>query len=287
MTELADLERQQIAQKIHNAIDDYDISQRSNFKGHRLPLSKIGEECARSLYYDFRWARTETMDARMTRFLKRGNDEEARWIEKLRAIGFEVWDLDPNAGDRARNKQFKVRACRDHAGGFLDGVGQSLFAPMPMLLEFKFISTGPFGKIVSQGVQKQRPLHWAQMCSYGRAYDLKYALYFVNNRNDDDINVQCLELDWKLADDLLRKADEIITAKRPPARIAESPTYLTCKFCKHSDHCHGNAPVDKSCRTCEDASPIDAGKWHCAKWNATIPYDAEEKGCDAYRAMLR
>ncbi len=80
------------AQQIKDAIDAYCAEAYDD--GHRTHLgaSLIGHECSRHLWYVFRWVRHERFPPRMLRLFNRGHREEARFIEWLRGIGWEVSD---------------------------------------------------------------------------------------------------------------------------------------------------------------------------------------------------
>lgn len=219
----------------------------------------------------------------MQRLFNRGHREEARFIEWLRGIGFEVWDVTDSG------EQHRVKAVRGHFGGSLDGINRAperYRITEPMLCEFKTNGTGSgFTKLKEQGVAVAKPKHFAQMSIYGRSYGFKYALYLCINKNDDDIYVEIVELDWRLADDLLRKADEIISAEIAPPKIAFNEAFFECKYCAFVGICHrGDAP-ERNCRSCINAKAVDNGEWFCQVYGSNIPSDFISKTCDSYRAI--
>lgn len=281
-------ERQALATKIKDLIDAHCVEKYGGYRSHRLSVSELGDECARRLWYKFRWAAHKPVGGRLARFFERGNLEEARWIGWLKGIGFEVWDIDPNAKPEAKNKQFRVKACSDHVGGFLDGVGRTdlVGTPLVLLLEFKAIATAAFTKLANEGVAKNRPKYFSQMSSYGKHHGLKYGLFCASCRNDDNLHIEVVELNFNLADDLMRKAEDIVRSQAPPTRLAESPTYYECKTCDFAEVCHNKGAMDKSCRTCTNSSPVEGGKWWCSLWKLDIPYEIEEAGCDSFKAMM-
>src|SRR5205823_6534586 len=81
-----------------------------------LGASELGDVCARRLYYKFRWFRDVQHSGRLSRLFNRGQLEEARFVEWLRAIGFQVWNVDENG------KQFHIARSNLHLGGSIDGV---------------------------------------------------------------------------------------------------------------------------------------------------------------------
>ena len=111
-----EIDCEKLAQELKSKIDAYCVEVYDG--GHRshLGASLIGHECSRHLWYVFRWAKHEQFDARMLRLFNRGHREEARFIEWLRGIGWEVSD-GPNGED-----QWRVSAVMGHFGGSLDGM---------------------------------------------------------------------------------------------------------------------------------------------------------------------
>ncbi len=273
----------QLAKQVLTDIDAYCCAAYDD--GHRkhLGASLIGHECERYLYYVFRWVKKEKFSGRMLRLFNRGHREEARFIEWLRGIGFDVWEVDEEAGvdDDGNPKQFRIKGVLGHFGGSLDGKGVPPYIDVPMLLEFKTSGTGHrFEALKKNGVKVEKEQHYAQMCTYGRKYGFKYALYMCINKNDDDLHVEAVALDWNYGAALEAKADRIVRTKQPPQRIASSPAFEKCKYCAMVDICHNNAPVEKNCRSCQHSEPVDGGKWFCHTFQQEIPDEYIAQGCN-------
>lgn len=275
--------RKHVAAQILADIDAYCAEAYDD--GHRkhLGASLIGHDCARYLWYVFRWAKHEKHSGRMQRLFNRGHREEARFVEWLRGIGFQVWEVTEEGA------QYRVKAVAGHFGGSLDGINQ---APPkyrigePMLCEFKTQGTGAgFTKLKEQGVKLCKPRHFAQMSIYGRNYGFRFALYMAINKNDDDLHVEIVELDWRLADDLLRKAEDVITAQRAPSKLAENEAFFECKYCPFVGICHRGEQPERNCRSCQNAKPIENGEWYCEVHNSVIPSDFIPQGCEQYQAI--
>lgn len=273
--------RKQLAERIKADIDAYCVKAYDD--GHRTHLgaSLIGHDCGRYLWYVFRWAKREEFNGRMLRLFNRGHREEDRFVEWLKGIGFEIWTVDEGTG-----KQFRVGAVHGHFGGSLDGINKAPPAyPInePMLCEFKTSGTGSkFTELSDKGVQFAKPQHYNQMSTYGAFYKLRYALYMCINKNDDDLYIEIVELDWTLAAANVRKAENVITSKGPPPRVAESEAFHTCKYCNFVGICHRKQAVDKNCRSCQHAEAIAEGQWHCHRWGNTIPKDYIPQGCNEH-----
>jgi hypothetical protein len=224
----------------------------------------------------------------MLRLFQRGHHEEARFTEYLTGIGAQVVEFQPDADGNANKgeQQYRIKAVMGHFGGSLDGqimLPERYGIPFGMLSEYKTKGTGAgFVKLCKEGVQLVAPQHYAQMSMYGRAYGYKYALYMCVNKNDDSLHVEVVELDWRLGEELERKAYDVITAQVPPAKIAETPAFHTCKMCHFSGICFSGEAVEVNCRSCVNASPVDNGEWYCNVYQGVIPSDFIKQGCDKH-----
>ncbi len=268
--------RKAIALQLLTDIDAYCVKEFTDEHRSHLGASLIGKECAREIWYDFRWVKYQVFEARMLRLFNRGKMEEELFIKWLRGIGCQVWEVDPQTG-----KQFRIWGVNGHYGGSADSVGILPYLPdFPILLEFKTHNTKSFVNLVNKGLILSKPQHYSQMCSYGKHYNFRYGLYVAVNKNDDDLYPELVELDWKLAHDLSNKAQDIIESKFPPLRISDNPAYFTCKWCNKADICHADAPVEINCRSCKCAIPVEDAKWKCTRFNAIIPPDYIKRGCE-------
>lgn len=287
-------EREAIALQIKDDINEY--CRVTYDDGHRshLGASMIGDICLRRLWYGFRWVQSSKFDGRMQRLFNRGHKEEARWIEWLRGIGIQIWELADDG------KQFRIDDVEKHFGGSLDGIGlvsaeaikrkpiyQLLADVGPFLTEYKTYNRKTFDKLVKDGVRKSKPRHWVQMCSYGRKYGYAYALYCPICKDDDDIHPEIVELDWNVGADAVRKAEHVITSQSAPPRYSELPSHIECKFCDFHAVCHRGAPFEKNCRSCRFAQPVANGEWFCGGYNAIIPKEFIPHGCPAHREVGR
>lgn len=285
-------ERKRIAAEIMQDIDAYCVAAYDD--GHRkhLGASLIGHECSRYLWNVFRWLKREKFTGRQLRLFQRGHLEEARFEEYLRGIGAEVIAFQPDADGNANKgeQQFRIVGVMGHFGGSLDGqikLPAKYGVGFGMLSEYKTKGTGRgFTELREKGVKLAAPMHYAQMSMYGRHYGYKYALYMSVNKNDDDMHVEITELDWQLAEQLERKAEDVITSPYPPAKIAQSPAFGKCKMCNFSDICHNGAEVEINCRSCAASSPVDGGQWFCRVYGSNIPLDYVAKGCDKHVPVI-
>lgn len=279
-------DRAQLEETIIADINAYCVSKFSN--GHRdhLGASVLGDPCSRRLFYQFRWCKKEQFSGRMLRLFDVGNQAENRFVEYLRGIGFEVFERNPET-----QKQYQFKAINGHYAGSADGICKppdryGLDTSIVLLNEFKTNGTGAgFTNVGTKGVVSEKPKHYAQMCQFGPKFDLKYGLYLIENKNDSDLIVKIVELDWQYAQVLENKAKDIIEAKIPPRKISPNPAYYECKWCDKINICHFDAPVEINCRSCLHSSPVENGEWQCSLYNNIIPKDFIKKGCNSHKSI--
>ena len=286
------MQRKQLAAMIKADIDAYCVKTYSDTHRTHLGASIIGDDCRRRLWYIFRWARYEHFDGRMLRLFNRGHKEEERFIEWLEGIGGTVHALTDEG------KQYRISGVEGHFGGSLDagaklpqhytnklGLPANFVLP-PFLGEFKTSGTGSkFADLLKKGVALCKPKHYNQMCTYGRYYGFRYALYFCINKNDDDLYIEVVELDWQLGEDNLVKAHSVITAKEAPPKLSENPAHFECKYCHFSDICHWGQQPEKNCRSCKLAVAVENAQWFCTRYQQVIPADFIPKGCEGWTAI--
>ena len=125
-----------------------------------LGASLIGHECARALWYVFRWASATRHNGRILRLFQRGHREEIEFNKELRAVGVEVYETDPNTG-----KQWNYKSVGGHFGLSLDGLCKGFLEDpdQPHTLEFNTSSGKLFAKLCNDGVERAKPEHYAQM----------------------------------------------------------------------------------------------------------------------------
>jgi hypothetical protein len=281
-----------IADKLKTDIDDYAIATFND--GHRWHLggSLIGHECSRYLWYVFRWVQAPIFTGRMLRLFNRGHLEEIRNVGYLRGIGCQVWTHDESKPKKEDGTypQFRINAVNGHFGGSLDGIlklPETYGITEPLLAEFKTAGTGRgFTDTIEKGVAIAKNQHYNQMCVYGAEWAFEYGAYFITNKNDDDLEIQIVKLDWNLAEQLKIKAERIITSQEPPPKLSLDPTMFKCKYCEFNKVCHAQAKIEKNCRSCKACTPTNNGEFYCNVYNGVIPRDVVKTGCEQWNAIV-
>jgi len=216
-------------------------------------------------------------------------------IEELRGIGCTVHDLDPETG-----QQFEMKELGGHFSGHMDGcVLGVLEAPKTWhVAEFKTMGgtedqhSKDFEKVKKDGVQKAKPVHYAQMQAYMGSTGMTRALYECKKKATDEIHTERVRFDPKYYAWLMERAERIIRAQMPPERCANRPDSFSCRFCDAYKMCWGTADVAlpipcRSCRSCCHATPEidkdeDWARWSCAKHNKDIRLEDQDAGCDSH-----
>ncbi len=259
------------------------------YQNRTLAISLLGRPCERFLWYSYRQCVKPDFDGRMLRLFARGDIEEFRLSADLRNIGCEIHDIDDRTG-----KQFLVTAFGGHLKGYMDGCGKGFPEAQKAwhVLEYKTHNAKSFKKLVKEGLKKAKPEHYAQVMIEMHLTGIKRAMYLACNKDTDEIYPERIRYDATEAEALRDKADRIISASDPPARISERPDYYVCRFCDARELCHGTnpdlaiLPISKlSCRQCCHASPIKGGegaKWQCGRTLNSCP---EEEVCDGHRIL--
>jgi hypothetical protein len=248
-----------------------------------LGASSIGKPCNRAHWYSFHWAKPAQFSGRLYRLFQSGHLQEPRVLKDLRAIGCKVEGIDPATG---KQWSFSEESCGHHFAGNLDGVITGVpGAPKTRhVLEIKTSSDKMFKVMLKDGVQKSKPEHYAQMQIYMHWSKCDRALYFVVNKDNDEIYTERVEYDKAFALGLIEKSRAIIESNVPPARLSDDPTWFECKFCDYQAICHGQDLPAVNCRSCAHSTPVMTGHgaWTCGKYDSEIPQDAQREGCNGH-----
>lgn len=246
--------------------------------------SLIGHPCVRHLWYVFRWAKRPVFSGRMLRLFETGHREEARMIRDLGNSGIEV-STGPAPG-----RQWSFTENEKTGGHFslsLDGAVHGVpEAPETWhVLECKTHNTKSFEKLQKEGVQKSKPVHYAQMQVGMLLSGMDRALYLSKNKDTDAYDVERIELDKEVAERLIQKAEAVIQSPTPWAPISKDPAWFACKFCDHHPLCFEGLPMEKSCRSCAHAATADEGRWFCQKKGIVLSIDEQKAACDKWETI--
>lgn len=264
-----------------------------------LGASVIGDECARKIFYGFRWVgkniptqAEKDARTRMLRLWNRGHLEEGRFIALLRCAGMRVVQQDKTG------KQFRFRDYYGHYAGSIDGV-LSNCPDSPDgsngLVEFKTYNDKRFAQLVSNGVENSDWKYYVQVQQYMRKMGLTWTLFIAVNKNDETLHAEIVHLKEENALQYRDRAIGIVCATEAPPKLRNaSPGFFKCKFCDFSQTCHLGKPADENCRTCTYSKPLPQmgedgkGLWGCTRDvgpPVLLDKGAQQRGCEHYRVM--
>ena len=245
----------------------------------RIGASGIGEECVRSIWYDWRGAYNDTPDGRILRLFKTGYIQEDRVVQDLKDAGLEVWELDPETG-----KQWTYTAADGHFVCKTDGTVRGVpgAEKTPHILEIKSSNVNGFKELEKRGVKEAKPQHYYQMHAGMWLSGLTRALYVAVCKDNEKFYIERIERDEATIEEIKEKLNKLTSMMSPPPRIAEKEGDWRCKFCDAKDVCWGKAAPIQNCRTCQHAAIKNEGGWFCEKFAQEIPYKNQLKGCDLW-----
>lgn len=240
-----------------------------------VPAGDIGVECDRQLWLAFRRASApEVIDWRKRRIFERGNIEEERLLDLLRAIGCTVTD-----------QQQKVRAAGGHLRGKIDGRAFDLpdGPKTEHLIECKSAKDDRFQELKKNKVRKAKPDHYATFQFYMHALGLTRVLYMCSNKDDEDLHLERVEYDADFAIRAVARVERIIQMPEPPSRLCSKRDDFRGRFCRQAAVCWGEEWPRVHCRTCLHSSPLMDGNagWDCARWTKPLSQDEQAVGCEA------
>lgn len=260
----------------------YELDADNNHRPH-LGASLIGHACERSLWYTFHWCTQRSFEGRMLRLFETGQQEEARIVRNLRRIGVEVHETSPDG------QQWRVSDIGGHFGGSMDAAAKG-FPEAPKtwaVVEFKTHNVKSFTALKKDGVQKSKPLHYAQMQTYMGLTGMERAMYLAVCKDTDEMYGEWVHFDVAEFTRLRVKAERIITANEPPQRLSNDPSWYECKFCDHHAICHGERAPLHNCRTClHSTAELDGdGRWTCQELGQDISTETQRasSNCKMHR----
>lgn len=251
------------------------------YDSYGVPFSALSDECDRLIWYSHHWAFTQTpIDGKRARLFETGNCEEARIIAELEGIGVEI-----------TNQQEKVKLCAGHLRGKIEGEGTG-FPDAPVAkhtFEIKTHKNTKFNEIVKHGLKAKNHKHYVQLMLGVHAKGNSRGMYIMTCKNSDDLYATRFHLDPLEIAQWLARAERIIYAERPLAKLYEDPekkAAFKCKACPAKGVCHDGAWARINCRTCMFSEPLRTGadgSWFCEKHHCHLTMETQKRGCVEHR----
>ena len=257
-------------------IDKHHENNQGGSRPH-MGASILGHPCDRWLWLSFRMAVIERFPGRMLRLFRRGQDEEAKVVSDLRAIGISVQKTGAN--------QSRVDfGC--HVSGSIDGIIEHGVPEAPStkhILEIKTHGKKSFDSLLKDGVEKSKPMHYVQMQMYMAGMKLDRALYLAVCKDDDRIYTERVKLDKAVAQKAIDRGHRLVKADRMPPPLSTDPTWFECRFCAAHEFCHKTQLTKEvNCRTCANSTAREDGTWHCEQYDVTLDFANQRQGCEAH-----
>lgn len=201
--------------------------------------SRLGEECARKLQYEFEGRPQRPLDAKTHIIFSFGHYGEDVIADLLKGAGFDLRTHKVNGG------QFGFETAGGRIRGHIDGVicdGPAEFGPYPYLWENKWVGGKYWQNIVKNGVAKERPVYAGQVATYQAYMDLTEnpALFSFGNRDTGEIAFERVPFNAKLAQACTDRGVQVIQATEAGERLPRpyaSSDFFKCRFCDFREEC--------------------------------------------------
>ena len=257
-------------------IDKHHESIQSEPRPH-MGASILGHPCDRWLWLSFRMAVVEKFPGRILRLFRRGQEEEAKVVSDLRAIGISVQKTGVN--------QSRVDfGC--HVSGSIDGIIEHGVPEAPKarhVLEIKTHAKKSFDDVLKNGVEKSKPQHFVQMQMYMAGMGVDRALYYAVCKDDDRIYTERVKFDKAVAQKFVERGHRLAIGDRMPPPISTDSTWFECRFCAAHEFCHKTQLTKEvNCRTCANSMAKEDGTWSCEEYAVTLDFANQKTGCEAH-----
>jgi hypothetical protein len=201
--------------------------------------SRLGEECARKLQYEYEGMKGKPIPAKTQMVFAIGHASEDAVAKLLRAAGFVIKTHDDNG------YQFGFSTAGGRIKGHVDGVvidGPKQFGPYPFLWEAKAVGNKYWNAIVKHGVAKERPVYAGQVATYQAYMDLTEnpALFSICNRDTGELAFERMPFDAKLAQECTDRGVQVLMAAESGDRIPRpypDADFFKCRFCDYREAC--------------------------------------------------
>ena len=250
-----------------------------------LGASSLGADCARKLWYGFRWALTPRFAALTLRRFADGFHNEDIMAARLRAVP----DVELHTVDPATGEQFGFTDASGHVRGHIDGAIRGLLqAPKTWhCWEHKCVNDAKFRKLIKlvethgekAALELWDTIYYAQAQLYMHWTGMERHYLTVTTPGGREITSCRTEYRASVGNGLLARAADIVAAATPLPRLSEDPAWWQCKFCDFAAICHRPRVALAHCRTCLHATPVADGAWHCAKHDTLLPDELQRRGC--------
>jgi hypothetical protein len=215
-----------------------------------LGASVVGQECERNVWYTYNGYPSAPIPAKGLYAIEDGHRTEDLIAERLRLVpGIKLWTVQDNG------EQFGFSKFEDKMKGHIDGVIEGLLQSpkTPHIWEHKAVNERKFNELTKlkekfgekNALREWDYVYYVQGQIYMGEFDLTRHYLTVSTPGGRDIISCRTEFDRTAYASIMAKAQRIIAAKEPPARISERKEHFKCKGgngyfkCRNYDNCWG------------------------------------------------
>ena len=217
----------------------YKAKQDAQPRRQYLGASMMGGECLRSVAYQYFGAEKDPdrgFSGQIYRVFDMGHDGETRMAEYLRVAGFHL------KTEKADGYQFGYMVAGGKMKGHIDGVildGPDVGCPWPALWENKALNNKGFNAVQARGIEKEKPLYFAQVQIYMAYMQLERCFFTYTNRDTGQVALEVIEFDAEKAQAISDRGVRVIQARGPEEfpRITNDRSDFRCRFCDYADRC--------------------------------------------------
>ena len=214
----------QIVDLIKEKIDSALLEKREGPRTY-LGASSLGTECDRQLWLSFFHPKPVDNPQTLRKF-KVGHYLEPMMVDLLKKAGFNVHEVDENGEQFG----FEDGQIAGHCDGFIEIDGEWL------LLEFKTANKFNFNTFKKEGFEDNNKYR-VQVQIYMHKFGLKRCLAFVMNKDDQEIYLEIIDYDKKVAEYYLKRGHEILESETTPERKYTTKMNFNCKMCSYYKEC--------------------------------------------------
>lgn len=210
-----------------------------------LGASRLGEECARMLQYEYMGApKSRQFPGEVLRIFERGHTGEANMVKRLRLAGFEI------VTETQRGGQLGFETANGRIKGHCDGVitATPIGIKVPCIWEHKVLGNKAWSAVSKNGVRKEKPIYAGQIATYQPYLEAKFdlpltenpALFTAENADNGKLYAELVPYDAKLAQDCTDRGVQVlqaVDAGETLPRAYASQDFFKCRFCDFNERC--------------------------------------------------
>jgi hypothetical protein len=213
-----------------------------------LGMSQIGAECERKLWYGYHDPLPEYLNAAALMRIADGHACERILADRLRLVdGVTLRTENEKTGE-----QFEINDLDGMFAGHMDGLIVGLVdAPNEWhIWEAKAVNEDKYNKFLKlrcenpkETLQKWDNTYYAQAQAYMGYSGIPHHYLTVCSPGAREWDAVCTDFDQSAFDTIRNRAERIINASAPLARLSNDPNWHVCKWCHYKERCHGTARV--------------------------------------------